>query len=234
MRLENLVIDARDPAQLGGFWAQALAADPITEQAEVFEARLRYSEDQFLDLCFPRVPDPGLGTPRLHPDLNPGADHAETVERLIALGARHLDIGQGSVAWVVLADPQGNPFCVLEERVEYAGRGPLAALPLESADPARDLEFWAMLTGWQPVSGSVPATLGHPSGRGPLLEFVPQAGPKTGKNPIHLDLRFEADDDPRDWADRIVAAGGTRYDPGWGELPWQLWRDPSGNEFCLL
>lgn len=235
MQLENLVIDARDPRGLGGFWAAALGAEPITEGADIFEARLRYSDDQFLDLCFPLVDEPAVGTPRLHPDLAGGVRQGEVVERLLGQGAARLDIGQGDVPWVVLADPEGNPFCVMEERAEYADRGPLAALPLDSADPARDLAFWAMLTGWeQVVGGSVPATLSHPSGLGPLLELCSQVEPKVRKNRMHLDLRYAADDDPADWARRIEAAGGSRYDPGWGEVGWELWRDPSGNEFCLL
>jgi hypothetical protein len=56
-----------------------------------------------------------LGKNRLHLDLVPtdGAGLEEEVERLLGLGARHADIGQGDVAWVVLADPDGNEFCVL-------------------------------------------------------------------------------------------------------------------------
>ena len=59
-----------------------------------------------LDLCFQRVPEPPPSEPpRLHIDLLGGAHQAEAVDRLLGLGARHLDIGQGDVPWVVLADP---------------------------------------------------------------------------------------------------------------------------------
>ena len=55
---------------------------------------------------------------RIHIDVNPSdRDQAEEVERLLALGARHADVGQGDVSWVVLADPEGNEFCVLSSRV---------------------------------------------------------------------------------------------------------------------
>ena len=96
-------------------------------------------------------------------------------------GPRHLDIGQGDVPWVVLADPEGNPFCVMEERPEYATSGPIAALPLDSADPARDAAFWAELSGWQPVSSAMPAALRHPSGRGVLLELCPEPAPSADR-----------------------------------------------------
>ena len=55
---------------------------------------------------------------RIHIDVNPSdRDQVEEVERLLALGARHADVGQGDVSWVVLADPEGNEFCVLSSRV---------------------------------------------------------------------------------------------------------------------
>ena len=54
---------------------------------------------------------------RLHLDLRPANQEAE-VERLVDMGARHVDIGQGDVEWTVLADPEGNEFCVLREREE--------------------------------------------------------------------------------------------------------------------
>eukprot|EP01031_Cornospumella_fuschlensis_P008525 gene8525-10501_t len=92
------------------------------------------------------------------PDLLGGPHQAEVVERLLGLGAHHLDIGhldtgQGDVPWVVLVDPEGNPFCVMEDRAAYDGTGPIAALPLHSADPDRDADFWAWLTGWTHVPG---------------------------------------------------------------------------------
>ena len=126
-----------------------------------------------LDLCFQRVPEPPSAPPRLHLDLVGGGRQTQEVERLLGLGARHLDIGQGDVPWVVLADPEGNPCCVMEERAAYVGTPPLAAIPLDSADPDRDAEFWSWLTGWTYVAGVAPRSLRHPSLRGPLLELLP-------------------------------------------------------------
>jgi hypothetical protein len=58
---------------------------------------------------------------RIHLDVTPaGADQAEELERLLALGARRVDIGQGETPWVILADPEGNEFCLLSPHVDEA------------------------------------------------------------------------------------------------------------------
>ncbi|OZM80451.1 VOC family protein [Pseudonocardia sp. MH-G8] len=232
MRLENIVWDARDPRSLGRFWAGALDARPITDENDGFEARLTLSGDAFLDLCFQRVADPSSSPARLHPDLRGGADQREVVERLLGLGAAYADVGQGDVPWVVLADLEGNAFCVMEEREVYRDTGPIAALPLDSADPGRDARFWAEITGWVPGRGMPgAATLRHPSGAGPLLELCPEPEPKLGKNGLHLDVRREAGEgDP---TERLVALGARRISEP-GEYPWLQFVDPSGNEFCVL
>lgn len=136
--------------------------------------------------------------------------------------------------WVVLADPEGNPFCVLEQRPEHAGSGPIAALPIDSPEPARDAEFWALLTGWRPVTEARTPSLRHPCGRGPLLEFYPEPAPKTAKNRIHLDVR---PDGPQPAGAALAATldlGASRVQHSWGDLPWTVLTDPGGNEFCLL
>jgi hypothetical protein len=70
-------------------------------------------------LTFVPVPEPKAVKNRVHPDLNPsGCDQATELERLLALGARRVDVGQGDASWIVLADPEGNEFCLLERRVD--------------------------------------------------------------------------------------------------------------------
>lgn len=235
MYLENLVFDAVDPHRLGTFWEAAVGGERLTDEPEGFETRLTVEGGPVLDLCLQRVPDGASEPPRLHLDLLGGAHQAETVDRLLGLGARHLDIGQGDVPWVVLADPEGNPFCVMEERAAYVDTGPIAALPLDSADPGRDADFWSWLTGWTDVPGVAPRSLRHPSMRGPLLELCPQRTPKgAAKNRLHLDVRLEAADDPDELAARISERGGRELHFDWGELPWRHYADPSGNEFCVL
>jgi hypothetical protein len=65
---------------------------------------------------FVPVPEPKTIKNRLHIDVLPvGGDQAQEVERVLALGARRVDVGQGVQTWVVLADPEGNEFCVLRD-----------------------------------------------------------------------------------------------------------------------
>jgi len=234
--LENLVIDAVEPQQLGRFWEEVVGGERLTDEADGFETRLAIEGGPVLDLCFQRVPGPPSGSPRLHVDLLGGVRQTEEVERLLGLGARHVDVGQRDVPWVVLTDPEGNPCCVMEERAAYADTGPLAALPLDSADPARDAAFWSWLTGWTEVAGVAPRSLRHPSLRGPLLEICPERAPKgTTKNRLHLDVRLETGEDPDLVGAGIIERGGdTLHRPEWGELPWRSYLDPSGNEFCVL
>ena len=235
MYLENLVFDALEPQRLGQFWEAALGCERLTDEPDAFETRLAIEGGPELDLCFQRVPEPPSEPLRLHLDLLGGARQAEVVERLIGLGARHLDIGQGDAPWVVLGDPEGNPFCVMEDRAAYTGTGPIAALPFDSANPDRDAVFWSWLTGWTNAVGVGPRTLRHPSQRGPLLELCPEPAPKgTAKNRLHLDVRLETGDDPDDVAAAIAERGGRELHFEWGDLPWRHYADPSGNEFCVL
>ncbi|MGO1320295.1 MAG: VOC family protein [Galactobacter sp.] len=241
MYLENLVFDATDPQRLGRFWSKALGLIPLTAEPRIFEARLQVKDGPALDLCFQPVPGQPNEPSRLHLDLNgaelPHVDGvADPVESLLRAGARPCDIGQGEVEWTVLQDPEANPFCVLEERPEYAGSGPLAALPLHAHDLDLTAEFWRRLTGWVDTPSRAPRALRHGSGTGPVLEFVPELTrkPAHAKNQIHVDLRLEDGDDMNAAAALIDALGGQEYDGGWGELPWRTFKDPSGNEVCVL
>lgn len=235
MRLENIAIDAVNPVRVAEFWEAALGAERQFTSLDLLETRLTVPDGPWFDICIQQVPTPPAGPLRLHLDLLGGERQEETVDQLLSLGARHLDIGQGEVPWVVLADPEGLPFCVMEERAEYSHTGPIAALPLDSADPDRDADFWAWLTGWVDVDSSIPRALRHPSLRGPLLELCHEHGTKgADKNRVHLDVRPEADDDPEEVVAGILERGGRELGHEWGDLPWRVFLDPSGNEFCVL
>lgn len=109
MYLENLIIDALEPQRLGRFWEAVVGGERLTDEIDIFETRLAIEGGPVLDLCFQRVTEPPSSGPRLHLDLFGGDGQSIEVNRLLGLGARHLDIGQGDVPWVVLADPEGNP-----------------------------------------------------------------------------------------------------------------------------
>ncbi|MFI7573864.1 VOC family protein [Micromonospora sp. NPDC049497] len=110
---ESLTVDAQDPARLARWWAEALGYQVVTEKPD--EVEIRPATDRVPGLVFVPVAAGKEGKNRLHLDLRPDDQEAE-VERLVDMGARHVDIGQGSVGWTVLADPEGNEFCVLRQR----------------------------------------------------------------------------------------------------------------------
>jgi len=117
-RWAQVVVDALDPVRLGHWWAEVLGLQVLAEAPD--ELVVGAKEDTYPQLCFLAVPDPKDGKNRLHLDLIPDNQDAE-VERLLDMGARHVDIGQSrSVSWVVLADPEGNEFCVLRSAVGVA------------------------------------------------------------------------------------------------------------------
>ena len=235
MYLENLSFDAMEPQRLGRFWEAALGTQMLTDTPDAYETRLRVPDGPDLDLCFQRVAERPADDLRLHLDLRGGREQASVVGRLLGLGASHLDIGQRHVPWVVLADPEGNPFCVMEQRAAYVETGPIAALPIDSSDPEADAGFWAWLTGWVAGTGEAAQTLRHPSRHGLLLEFCAEPGPKTHvKNRLHLDVRLEPADDLESVLTEVSERGGQELYPDWGDLPWRVCADPSGNEFCLL
>ena len=110
---EQTIVDARDPGELGRWWQQALDWVVVNDEPEEFE--IRPSADRLPGLLFVPVPEPKHAKNRLHLDFRPDDRDAE-VERLVALGASRVDVGQGEESWVVLADPEGNEFCVLGSR----------------------------------------------------------------------------------------------------------------------
>ncbi|AEV82347.1 glyoxalase [Actinoplanes sp. SE50] len=109
---EQVVVDAADPGRLGRWWAEALGYVIVDEHADGAYLEIRRGADELPALFFLRCDQPRRGKNRLHLDLRPDDQESE-VERLVNMGARPVDIGQGDVPWVCLADPEGNEFCVL-------------------------------------------------------------------------------------------------------------------------
>ena len=125
-RLTEIVIDAADQTALAEFWCQALGYK-ITA-SEDGDISIGGPSGSGPELLFQRVPEGKTVKNRVHLDVNPtDRDQADEVARLIGLGARPVDIGQGDVGWVVLSDPEGNEFCVLRRRVAPAPEPLVAA-----------------------------------------------------------------------------------------------------------
>jgi len=111
---EQVVVDAQDPHALAAWWRDALGWVIVDEDED--EVEIRPTEDRMPGILFGACGDEKTTKNRLHLDFRPDDRDAE-VRRLIDLGARRVDIGQGDQPWVVLADPEGNEFCVLSSRL---------------------------------------------------------------------------------------------------------------------
>ena len=120
-RFTELVVDCHDPHRLAGFWSAALAYTTIADTGDQVEIAAYEPTIEGVraaagpaTLLFIRVPEEKQRKNRLHLDISPVDDSRDgEVDRLIALGATRVDIGQGEQTWVVLADPEGNEFCVM-------------------------------------------------------------------------------------------------------------------------
>ncbi|HEV2635659.1 MAG TPA: VOC family protein [Actinocrinis sp.] len=240
LRLVQVNIKARDDAALGRFWAQALGWDVSSEGPGVTNVEPEgFTGPDPANVCVDvvTVPDPETVRYRVHLDLatTSAAHQAQLVARLKALGATPADVGQGDVPWEVLADPEGNVFCVLEPRPVYQDTGPIAAVVVYCADPRAMARFWGEATDWTVHEATDEyASLRSAQGVGPYLEFLRASGPATVWTRVHLDVAPYRGDDRAAEADRLRGLGATDVDLGQGEVPWTVLADPEGNEFCVL
>ncbi|MGH3507120.1 MAG: VOC family protein [Nocardioidaceae bacterium] len=116
LTLHHIVIDAHDLPGLARFWAQVLGWKILSQRER--EIVIGSDETAPVGICFMPVMDAKTVKNRVHLDLTTGVDDRDAeIERLEALGARRIDIGQtGSESWTVLADPEGNEFCVVRPK----------------------------------------------------------------------------------------------------------------------
>ena len=235
-RLVALCFDANEPLRLAQFWAAALHWEIDDESSD--EISLVPTDGTKFGILFLPVPERKVGRNRVHLDLTTTSfdDQQEMVARLIELGGSHIDIGQrGDEGHVVLADPEGNEFCVIEPHNKFlAGCGRLGAV---NCDGTRHVGyFWSEALGWPLVWDQDEETaIRAPDGTGPLITWSgPPLIPKTGKNRLHLDIAPPVALDQRTELDRLITLGATRIDIGQGDVDWEVLADPDDNEFCLL
>jgi len=117
VRLHHIVVDTHDLPGLARFWTEALGWKILSERDR--EIVIGPDESAPVGMCFMPVPDAKTVKNRVHLDLTTSAeDRDEEIERLLALGARRVDVGQtGAESWTVLADPEGNEFCVVRPKL---------------------------------------------------------------------------------------------------------------------
>jgi predicted enzyme related to lactoylglutathione lyase len=119
--LHHIVVDTHDLPGLARFWTQALGWSVLSERDR--EIVIGPGVDAPVGICFMPVTGPKTVKNRLHLDLTTSAaDRDAEIDRLLALGARHADVGQtGDESWTVLADPEGNEFCVVRPKSTLVG-----------------------------------------------------------------------------------------------------------------
>jgi len=231
--LATVVFDADQPRGLAGFWAELLGWTVLLDTAERADVAAPDAAGCDVALSFRPATAAKVGKNRLHLDVSSRTSlhQRQQVERALALGACRIDLGQGAVPWTVLADPEGNEFCVLEPREQYTGTGALAAIVVDTVDPARLSEFWSRTCGW-PVAHRSPTMVGLRSATdlGSWLEFVrsDDAGGRRGR--LHLDLEIWSGH--AEELTRLCAAGATPVDSGNPAAVVLI--DPETNEFRLL
>jgi len=234
-RLVALCFDANDPSLLARFWAEALRWEVDETQDEI---GLVPTDATRFRIDFQAVPEKKAGANRLHLDLTTTSvdDQNETVERLVELGGRHIDIGQGpDDEHVVLADPEGNELCIIEPTNSFlADCERLGSITCDGSQQVG--YFWSEALGWPLVWDQDEETaIRAPDGTGPLITWGgPPVAPKISKNRLHLDIAPPGDGDQRAEVERLIALGASRTDIGQGDVDWEVMVDPDGNEFCVL
>lgn len=240
LRLVQVNFKAGDDSALGQFWADALGWGVSSEGPGVTNVEpvdFTWPDPAAVCVDVVSVPDPESVKYRVHLDLaTTSADHQrELVQRLKELGASPADIGQGEVPWVVMADPEGNLFCVLEPRPIYQDTGPIATVVVNCEDPRAMADFWGRATDWtvHEVTDEH-ARLRSSKGVGPYLELLRTPEPDALPNRIHLDLKPYPGDDQAAEVARLHSLGARDADLGQGDVSWKCLTDPEGNDFCVL
>jgi predicted enzyme related to lactoylglutathione lyase len=224
-----------DPADLARFWAGVLGWE-MADDAEGGVALLPSDHTGFQIRFLPtQEQKTGLNPMHFHLTSTSLEDQQQTVARSLGLGARHIDVGQRpEEGHVVLADPEGNEFCVIEPGNNFlADCGFFAELACEGSQQVG--YFWSTALDWPLVWDQDQETAIRSPHGGPKASWGgPPLMPKTGKNRMHFDLVPPVDGDQQTEVDRLISLGATRVDVGRGELSWVVLADPDGNEFCVL
>jgi hypothetical protein len=220
----TVAFDAHDPARLATFWAGVLDRE-IVEQTD---GALLPGDETQLSLRFVSSPAEKVGPNRMHLHLTSDSldDQRHTVETVLRLGGGHLDVGQRpDEGHVVLADPEGNEFCVIEPGNAFlAGCGFLGEL---ACDGTREVGlFWSQALDWPLVWDQT--AIQSPSGGTKVAWGGPPVAPKLGRNRQRFELlAYDGDLDAE--VDRLITLGARRLETSTdGEIELA---DPDGNEF---
>jgi predicted enzyme related to lactoylglutathione lyase len=244
--LVAVCFDAADPARLARFWADLLGWDVADDPSG--GVRVVPDDDTGFWVRFLPSAEQKVGQNHIHFDLTSSsiADQQERVARALELGARHIDIGQRpEEKHVVLADPEGNEFCVIEPGNSFLAEcGLLGALACDGSQQVG--YFWSRALGWPLVWDQDQETAIRSPHGGPKISWGgPPLLPRSGKSRVHLDLAPPVGGDQQVEVERLRSLGATPADfghgadvgrgvnNGHGEVSQVVMADPDGRELCV-
>ena len=217
VQLVALCFEANDPAGLARFWAGVLGWEPGGDGDHGIA--LLPNDDTGFRIRFRTAREPKTGPNQMHLDLTSASLEGQqaTVARALRLGARHIDVGQRpEEGHVVLADPEGNEFCVIEPGNSFlADCGFIGAL---SSDGSQEVgHFWSRALGWPLVWDQNEETAIRSPHGGPKITWGgPPLTPRRGRSRLHFDLAAPEPGEERTEVHRLLALGATRTDVGRG------------------
>jgi predicted enzyme related to lactoylglutathione lyase len=233
-RLLALTFPALDPGAVAAFWSGVLGWE-VSDDPHGGVCLLP-ADDTGFRIRFVGSDEPKSGPNQAHFDLTSTSleDQQATVDRALALGGRHIDVGQlPEEGHVVLADPEGNEFCVVGPGNDFlADCGFLGALSGDGSQACG--YFWAKALDWPLVWDQDEETAIRSPHGGPKLTWGgPPLDPKHGSTyRPHLDLEVDGGRDAE--LARLEGLGATRADIGQGDVAWVVMADPDGHEFCVF
>ncbi|MGW6197421.1 VOC family protein [Kribbella sp. NPDC055110] len=231
IELYALSFDAKDPAGLARFWAGLLGWEQADGNELLPDAKTGF-RFRFLQS------DVAKDRPNqihFHLTSDTPEQQQETVARALGLGGRHLDVGQlPDEEHIVLADPEGNEFCVIEAGNNFLAD--TAFLGELASDGTRAVGyFWSKALDWPLVWDQDEETAIQALSGGPKLAWGgPPIRPKAPKNRMRFDLVVPADGDVDAEVERLIGLGATRLESGQEGADAIPMADPDGNEFCIL
>jgi predicted enzyme related to lactoylglutathione lyase len=229
-----LCFAANNPRRLADFWAGLLGWQ-ISDNADEGLALVPNDDTGFRIRFLPSQVRKDRQN-HMHFDLTSTSikDQQRTVARALRLGARHIDIGQRpEEKHVVLADPEGNEFCVIEPGNRFlADCGFLGAVACDGSQ--RVGYFWSDVLGWPLVWDQDQETAIRSPHGGPKISWGGLPLPSTtAKNRLHFDIASAVQGDQQSEVDRLISLGATRLDQARGTGSWTVLADPDGNEFWV-
>ena len=233
-RLDALCLDAQDPALLARFWSGLLGWTIVSEPRG--GTALLPDDDTGFRLRLTPTDEPKLRQNRAHFDLTSAslAQQEQTVAHAIDLGGRHTDVGQlPEEEHVVLADPEGNEFCVIEPGNSFlAGCGFVGALACDGSQ--RVGYFWSAALDWPLVWDRDEETAIRSPHGGPKISWGgPPVTPRLGRDRLRFDLAPLGADRTAE-VDRLVALGATVLVAAPDDDGAVTLADPDGNHFRVL